>query len=75
MKGSLEVGTDADIAISDPDVEYVFDQNDLHSRTKLSPYNGMKFKGKVVQTILRGKTIAKDGEIVGAPSGHFIRPL
>ena len=75
MKGSLEVGTDADIAIIDPDVEYVFDQNDLHSRTKLSPYNGMKFKGKVVQTILRGKTIAKDGEIVGAPSGHFIRPL
>lgn len=75
MKGSLEVGTDADITIVDLEKEYTFHQEDMHSRTKLSPYNGRTFKGKVAQTILRGTTIAKDGEIVGEPTGHFIKPI
>ncbi len=73
-KGSLCVGTDADIAIVDMDAEYVFKQEQLHSRTKLSPYNGFTFKGRVTNTILRGKTIAKDGDICSEPIGHFIRP-
>ena len=75
MKGSLEVGTDADFAVVDLDTKYVFHQEDMHSRTKLSPYNGRTFQGKVVETILRGRTIAKDGQIVGEPGGHFIKPL
>ena len=73
-KGSAQVGTDADFAIVDLDASYTFHQDQMHSRTKLSPYDGMRFQGKVTQTILRGKTIAKDGNIVGTPSGHFIRP-
>ena len=75
MKGSLQIGTDADFAIVDLDSKYVFDQETMHSRTKLSPYHGRTFRGKVVETILRGRTIAKDGNIVGQPSGHFIKPL
>lgn len=75
MKGSIEVGTDADFAVVDLDTKYVFHQESMHSRTKLSPYNGRTFQGKVVETILRGRTIAKDGEIVGEPGGHFIKPL
>ena len=43
-KGSLEVGTDADITIIDPDMEYVMDQTKLHSRTKLSPFDGRHMK-------------------------------
>ena len=73
-KGSLEVGTDADITIIDPDMEYVMDQTKLHSRTKLSPFDGRHMKGKPVCTIVRGKTVMKDGEIKGDPSGRFIRP-
>ncbi|MEG1548631.1 MAG: allantoinase AllB [Clostridia bacterium] len=75
MKGSLNVGTDADITIVDMDKEYTFHQEEMHSRTKLSPYDNRNFKGKVVQTILRGKTIAKNGEICGEPCGHFIKPV
>lgn len=75
LKGSLEIGSDADFTIVDPDIEYIVDQQKLHSRTKLSPYNGMKLKGKPVQTIVRGKAVMKDGEIISEPSGHFVRSV
>lgn len=75
MKGSLEVGTDADIVVVDMDKAYTFSQESMHSRTKLSPYHGRDMVGKPVKTILRGKTIMVDGEIVGEPSGKFIRPI
>ena len=75
MKGSLEVGTDADLTIVDMDKEYTFHQEDMHSRTKLSPYNGRSFKGKVCKTILRGVTTAEDGEPVAEPMGKFIKPI
>lgn len=73
-KGSLEVGTDADMVIVDLEPEYTFHQESMHSRTKLSPYDGWKLKGKPIQTILRGHTTAKDGEPVGEAIGKFIRP-
>jgi len=72
-KGSLRIGTDADITIIDMDLEFTVSKSMLHSVSKVMPYQGFKLKGKPVQTILRGKTIAKDNEIVGAPSGRFIK--
>ncbi|MBR5344169.1 MAG: dihydroorotase [Oscillospiraceae bacterium] len=73
-KGSLQIGSDADLVVVDPDLSYTFHQEDLHSRTKLSPYDGRRFCGKVVKTILRGRTVAENGRIVGAPRGVWIRP-
>ncbi|MEG1943032.1 MAG: amidohydrolase family protein, partial [Angelakisella sp.] len=73
-KGSLTVGADADIVIADMNFEYTFHQEDMHSRVKLSPYDGRELKGKPVQTILRGRTVMRDGEIIGAPVGRFVRP-
>ena len=58
-----------------PSKEYTFHQEDMHSRTKMSPYDGWKFKGKPVKTILRGMTTAENGEIVGGPKGHFVKAV
>ena len=74
QKGSLEVGSDADLVLVDPDVVYRVDQTKLQSRTKMSAFDGREMKGKPVRTILRGRTVMKDGEIIGQPGGHFIRP-
>ncbi|HWS29430.1 MAG TPA: dihydroorotase [Clostridia bacterium] len=73
-KGSLLPGTDADIVVVDMEQEYVFHQEQMQSRTKLSPYDKRTFKGKPVKTILRGHTMAENGAIVSEPYGRFIRP-
>ena len=73
QKGCIEVGADADLVLVDPEEEYVFHQENLHSRTKLSPFDCRHFKGRVKETILRGQTIAKNGEIVGEPGGRFVK--
>jgi len=74
MKGSLEIGSDADMVILDMNCEYTFHQENLHSRTKLSPFDGRKLKGKPVKTILRGRTIAKDCQLLEKATGKFVRP-
>lgn len=71
-KGAIQVGSDADLVLVDPNVEFQIDERKLHSRVKSSPYNQWHLQGKPVQTILRGKTIAKNGEIVTEPFGKFI---
>lgn len=75
QKGAVLPGSDADFVIVDMGKKYTFSQKQMHSRTKLSPYDGWELTGAPIQTILRGTTIARNGEIVGRPSGRFIRPV
>lgn len=64
-KGCLQPGSDADIVVIDLDQEWVLEPEMLLYQNKYSAYDGVKFKGKVKQTILRGKTIYQNGDIVG----------
>lgn len=75
-KGSLRIGTDADITIVDMNKEGVLSAEKLHSKNKVTPFNGFKVKGMPVCTIVRGKFVMKDGEIIGKPGqGQLVRPL
>jgi len=74
-KGSLKVGTDADITIIDLDKEYTVKKENLHSKSKVTPFDGFQLVGAPVATIVRGKTVMKDGDIVSQPMGKFIKPL
>jgi allantoinase len=74
QKGSIRIGADADVLLVDLNREYTIDHEKLHSRVKRSPYHGMNVKGWVEKTILRGKTVAEDGEITGEPNGQFVKP-
>lgn len=72
-KGSLIPGTDADIVIIDPDEEFVIDRL-VWGNAEYSPYSGMKLKGKVKTTILRGKIGFENEKILLTKShGRFIR--
>lgn len=64
-KGSIEVGKDADITIIDMELTKKYTKEDIKSKEKWSPYIGQIFKGHPVMTIVRGKTVMKNNEIVG----------
>ncbi len=53
--GSLSVGAPADIVIFDPDTSWKFTEEDIHSRSKNSPFIGMTLQGKVRYTISAGR--------------------
>ena len=48
-------------------------REELLDRHRLSPFVGRTLRGRVVRTILRGRTIALDGRIVGEPCGRVVR--
>jgi dihydroorotase len=56
-KGTLNVGADADVTIFDPDCEWIFRAEESASKSKNSPFNGWKLKGKAVATIVGGKKV------------------
>ena len=75
QKGNFNIGTDADFTIVDMEKESVIDKNRLHSKTKITPFDGYKVKGVPVFTIIRGKIVMKDGKIIGKPQGRKIDPI
>ena len=73
QKGSLKVGTDADFTIVDPDYEWTLeDRQDLHSKSRVTPFEGEMFTGKTVTTVVRGEVVYHDGEVLGE-SGYGTR--
>jgi allantoinase len=72
-KGSIALGADADFAILDPRQTFTVDAKKSYSSAKWSPYDGWTTQGKVVRTILRGKTIFDGEKVVGqAGYGQFL---
>ncbi len=72
-KGRIAIGADADFALIDLKQNVEIKAEDLFYRHKQSPYVGRALRGKVLQTILRGQTIFKDGKLVSKPIGRLIK--
>ncbi|MCE1246353.1 MAG: dihydropyrimidinase [Firmicutes bacterium] len=73
-KGTLMPGSDADIVVFDPMMEYTIGPDTLHYNADYTPFDGMKVTGKPVLTMLRGKVIYRDGSFTGEKGyGKFVR--
>ena len=72
-KGTLTVGSDADMTIFDPKAEVVLSKSSSLSRSDYTPYEGMKVRGATWLVLQRGKVIAREGKVMGKPgSGEFL---
>jgi dihydroorotase-like cyclic amidohydrolase len=68
-KGTLEVGSDADLVIVDLDREVKVDLATLNSVVDFSPYDGWVARGWADTTIARGQVVYERGEAVGRAGG------
>jgi allantoinase len=74
QKGKIQPGADADLAVVDLDKEWTLTVDQLFNKNKFSAYVGSTFKGKVIRTIVRGRTVYQDGEIKVQPGyGKLLR--
>jgi len=67
-QGTLKTGAPANITILDPAREWIVDSRNFASKGKNTPYDGYKFKGKVMATISRGQLVYTDDSLVIARS-------
>jgi dihydropyrimidinase len=73
-KGTIEIGSDADLVLFDDSRRETVSQARLHSRAGYEPCEGMEVVGWPVATFLRGELIARNGEIVARPGrGQLLR--
>ena len=65
QKGSLAVGKDADIVIYDPNKDFTVHQENMHSDSDHTIWEGLELHGYPVQTYSRGRLVYDNGEFVG----------
>jgi dihydroorotase len=72
-KGRIEVGFDADFAVVDLDRRRHIEAGWIASRCAWTPFEGMEVVGFPVATVLRGRIIVREDELLGPPSGEPLR--
>jgi len=74
-KGALEVGSDADLVIVDPDREVRVNLGTLHSVADFTPYDGYLARGWADLTIAGGEIVYEKGDVVAErPRGRVLAP-
>ncbi len=55
--GTLAVGAPADMVLFDPDAPWILQEKDLRSRSRNTAFEGARFQGRVLKTIVNGRTV------------------
>ena len=71
-KGTIRVGSDADIVVFDPKGEGVISVRTSHSACDYNPYEGARTEGRIERVYLRGQLVFSGGEITLANHGHYV---
>lgn len=66
-KGTIEPGADADLVVVDPDAEIEFRDEQALSKCGWTPYHGQRAHGVPMHTLVRGRFVCRNREVVGEP--------
>jgi len=73
-KGTIAVGSDADLVLFDPNAEHTISAKTHHMRVDYSMFEGIKVKGMPKTVLSRGRTIIDNNKFTGRPgAGQFLR--
>jgi dihydroorotase len=72
-KGRLAVGYDADLTVVDLKARRTLRHQDMASRVGWTPFDGMEARGWPTATIIRGRVVMRDDEIVAPHEGQPVR--
>jgi dihydropyrimidinase len=73
-KGTIAVGSDADIVVFDPNLARTIDDSMLVSNVDYSVYAGWEVTGWPIVTVRRGEIVYRDGNVIGTPgSGQLLQ--
>ena len=73
-KGTIAIGSDADIVIFDPDKKHTISKDSHHMNVDYSSYEGWKLTGKTELVLLRGQVAIEDDECHLEPGfGQFVK--
>ena len=75
-KGTVSVGSDADLVLVDPYSRRVVDSARFLARSggSAKAYDGMELAGRILSTLSRGRIVFADGRVVGDSGGRFVSP-
>jgi len=74
-KGYLRKGMDADLVIVDLKQKGIVKSENFHSKAKYTPFEGFKYKGRPVMTLVRGKIVMEEDEIFGNQGKFVYHPI
>ena len=73
-KGTVAVGSDADLVLWDANKEETISAKSHHMRVDYSMFEGIKIKGAPRQVLIGGRVVIDNGKFVGKPgSGRFLK--
>jgi dihydroorotase len=72
-KGRMAKGWDADLTLVDLKARRTLDHPDMATRSGWTPFHGMQVEGFPMATIVRGRVVMRDGEIVSPGQGRPVR--